>query len=88
MFTDGREYHHEDALGDPVVATAVDSGDQLVIVALGGKAGPMRTIMSWENERLKMELTLIDQDNVTAIRYFQPVWENWLPLSFLLVHFI
>ena len=73
MFTDGREYHHEDALGDPVVATAIDTGDQLKIVALGGKAGPMKTIMSWENKRLKMELTLIDQDNVTAVRYFQPV---------------
>lgn len=73
MFTDGREYNHEDALGDPVVATAIDSGDQLEILALGGKAGPMKTIMSMENGRLKMELTLIDQDNVTAVRYFQPV---------------
>lgn len=72
MFTDGREYNHEDALGDPVVATAIDSGDQLEILALGGKAGPMKTVMSMEKGRLKMELTLIDQD-VTAVRYFQPV---------------
>lgn len=74
MWTDGRKYEHEDALGDRVSATAIDNGETITITALGGKAGPMITVMSLEPStgRLLMTLTLTDKNNVTAVRYFEP----------------
>lgn len=75
MWTDGRKYEMEDSLGDRVSATAIDNGETITITALGGKAGPMITVMSLEPStgRLLMTLTLTDKDNVTAVRYFEPL---------------
>ena len=73
MYTDGREYRHPDAQGDPIVATINDLGDRLVIVARGGQAGTVRSVMSIEPEtnRLKLSMTLVDRGEVTAARFFE-----------------
>ena len=74
MFTDGRKYQIEDALGDEVTAQASDNGETIEITATGGSTGPMTTRISLEvaTNRLKFELELSDHD-VKAVRYFEPV---------------
>ena len=74
MFTDGRKYQIEDALGDEVTAQASDDGETIEIIATGGSTGPMTTRISLESatNRLKVELELSDH-NVKAVRYFEPV---------------
>ena len=73
MYTTGEEYNQKDGLGTEVVATATDNGEYIEIVAIGGKAGPMKTKITLEDDgRLKMAITLTDKE-VTGIRYFNPV---------------
>ena len=74
MFTDGRKYQIEDALGDEVTAQATDNGEMIEISTTGGSTGPMVTRISLEAEtnRLQFELELTDL-KVKALRYFEPV---------------
>ena len=66
--------NHEDT---KCIASATDEGDQISIVANGGRNGPLLTWLYFDEEgRIVMKTTLPDLDNITAKRIFEFVSDS------------
>lgn len=71
IWNNGETMYYEDGNKDDVVGEVTDTGDSVVIVAVGGKNGPIKSSLYYKGDELFLTTELLDK-GVKASRVFTP----------------